>query len=171
MPWIFPVHKFAHWVSSVQVAHRRACADVLAVVVVQLRNNSLQLLQFVPTYDLYFDSTKPNLVAAEKLLAHWPAKKALGAGCIALESAMSNASKAHTTWCMDGTLSTDPRFAEQLVEVEAIYQKAKHALVTIAGVNCAVNLKGIARLQMRDSLLHRADFMPKTFLQCLQRLQ
>ena len=170
VPWTFPVDKFAHWVSSAQVAYRRLCADVMAAVVKDLQSCAVELQGVVPSYESYFSPTL-KLEAAAKLLVQWPSKKALGAGCIALESAIKDASKAFTTWGMEGTLSSDPQFADQMDEVEATYRKAKSALMAIAGVNCIVNTPKEKRRALRDMVVKQHEFLPQTLLQHLRRIQ
>ena len=170
VPWTFPVGKFAHWVSSAQVAHRQLCADVMAAVVKDLQDCAAGLLKVVPTYDIFFSPTL-KLDGAAKLLLQWPSKKALGAGCCALEAAMIAASSSFTTWGMEGSLNTDPRFAEQMAQVEAIYTQAKSALMTIAGVFCAVKAPKDQRRAQRDTIVKQKVFLPKTLLQYLLKMQ
>ena len=170
VPWTFPVDKFAHWVSSAQVAYRGLCADVMAAVVKDLQDCAAVVLKSVPTYELYFSPTL-KMDGAAKLLLQWPSKKALGAGCCALEAAMIAASRSFTTWGMEGALNTDSRFAEQMAQVEAIYTQAKSAVMTIAGVSCAVKTPKEHRRAQRDTIVKQREFLPKTLLQHLLKMQ
>ena len=170
VPWTFPVDKFAHWVSSAQVAYRGLCAEVMAAVVKDLQDCAAVVLKSVPTYELYFSPTL-KMDGAAKLLLQWPSKKALGAGCCALEAAMIAASTSFTTWGMEGALNTDSRFAEQMAQVEAIYTQAKSAVMTIAGVSCAVKTPKELRRAQRDTIVKQREFLPKTLLQHLLKMQ
>ena len=82
-----------------------------------------------------------------------------------METDMTNASGSFTTFGMSGTLTTDPRFAEQMAEVEATYVKSKSALMAIAGVNCCVNVAREKRIAVRDGIVQQRKFLPKSLLQ------
>ena len=84
---------------------------------------------------------------------------------------MIAASSSFTTWGMEGALNTDPRFAEQMAQVEAIYTQAKSALMTIAGVSCAVKTPKEHRRAQRDTIVKQREFLPKTLLQYLLKMQ
>ena len=88
-----------------------------------------------------------------------------------MEAAMIAASSSFATWGMEGSLNTDPRFAEQMAQVEAIYTQAKSALMTIAGVFCAVKAPKDKRRAQRDTIVKQKEFLPKTLLQYLLKMQ
>ena len=88
-----------------------------------------------------------------------------------MEAAMIAASSSFTTWGMEGSLNTDPRFAEQMFQVEAIYTQAKSALMTIAAVFCAVKTPKEQRKAQRDTIVKQKEFLPKTLLQYLLKMQ
>ena len=170
MPWKIPVDKLAQWVSSAQSVYHRLCADVMTVLVGNLLQSALALGKLVPSYDHYFNPTL-KLDSAAKFLLRWPSKKALGAGCCALETDMANASESFTTFGTSCTLTTDPRFAEQMAEVEATYVKSKSALMVIAGLNCCVNVAKEKRTAVRDGIVQQHKFLPQSLLRHLVRLQ
>ena len=68
----------------------------MATTVKELVASSLEVIKVVPAYDHLMTGTKLNLPLASKHLVGWPSKKALGSGCIALETAMKGASKSHS---------------------------------------------------------------------------
>ena len=140
------------------------CRKVIVTAVEELVAPSNSVMKAVPAYDHVFSAPKLNLKTAATFLVSWPAKKALGVGCIALEKAMREASKAYTTWSLGAspmTLRDDPELADAVRQVEDSFLCAKKALVTIAGVNCLANTSGIERLNKRDQLLEKADLLPK----------
>ena len=167
IPWSFPVGCFALWVSSAAAAHRKMCMNVTAAAVEQLLASSMTLLKSVPAYDHLLSGVKINLTLVSKHLCQWPSKKALGTGCIALEKALKESSKAHAAWGLDGTLRDG--HADQVAQVEENYLTAKKALATIAGVNCLANMTGLARLEKRDVLLRQVDLMPESLSALLKK--
>ena len=123
------------------------CGKVMVSAVGQLLNESMSLIKVVPSYDHLMNGSKLNASLAAKHLVGWPSKKAFGVGCIAIEKAIKDASKAHTSWRFDGSLKDDSSYAEAINQVNDNYLTSKKALATIVGVSCLANLVGAARLE------------------------
>ena len=149
---------------------RCTCRHVVDNVVDQLLVDAKSLHHSVPTYDhLLNDKKKVNLKLAADHLCKWPGKSALGSGCIALDKNLTFLSAAHVKWGLPGTLLDDSSYDGKVETIDDIFQTARKALATIAGVNCLTNMNGKARLDRRTALLSQVPLMPQVLGKLLRQ--
>ena len=170
--WIFPIDSLEHWVTCAQAVKQAMCRKIMGVAVGQIASSALALMQVVPAYEHLLVGPKLNLPSIAKHLVHWPSKKALGTGCIALESAIKSASMVNEMWEFRSVLTDDEEFGEKMLQSTLNYDVAKKALIATAAVNCLTNMSGIEKLTKRDSLVTKqASLLPESLLKALQQLK
>ena len=149
---------------------RCTCHHVVDNVVDQLLVDAKSLHRSVPTYGhLLSDKKNVNLKLASDHLCKWPGKSALGSGCLALEKALAYVSHAHVEWGMPGTLQDESSYDGKVATIDDVYQTARKALATIAGVNRLANMNGKARLDRRTALMGQVNLMPEVLAKLLRQ--